>query len=63
MDVEGAERELLRVGTAWVREVGCIKVEVHPPYNLAECGADLESLGFSVERDSHHFSSLIARRL
>jgi FkbM family methyltransferase len=62
MDVEGAERELLRVGTAWVHEVGCIKVEVHPPYDLAECRADLEILGFSVERDSHHFSSLIARR-
>lgn len=46
MDVEGAERELLRRDTDWAANVRCIKVEVHEPYTVEQCVADLESLGF-----------------
>jgi FkbM family methyltransferase len=48
MDVEGAERELLRRDTAWAASARCIKVEVHEPYTVEECVTDLESLGFSA---------------
>lgn len=46
MDIEGAEREVLRHNAEWARHVRSIKVEVHPPYEVDECLADLEALGF-----------------
>jgi hypothetical protein len=47
MDVEGAERRLLRENADWLREVRSIKV-VHGSYRPADCITDLESLGFDV---------------
>ena len=46
MDIEGAERHVLRTNTQWAEGVRSIKVEVHPPYTVQECRQDLESLGF-----------------
>jgi FkbM family methyltransferase len=46
MDVEGAERRLLRENTEWARRVGSMKVEVHGSYTAAECADDLRALGF-----------------
>lgn len=48
MDVEGAERELLRRNTGWAGSVRSIKVEVHEPYTVDECLADLAALGFDA---------------
>jgi FkbM family methyltransferase len=48
MDVEGAERELLRRNTGWAAHVRAIKIEVHPPYTVDECLADLTVLGFEA---------------
>lgn len=51
MDIEGAEREVLRRNTEWAEHVRSIKVEVHPPYEVDECLADLGALGFRTSVD------------
>lgn len=47
MNIEGAERALLR-DPSWTRRVRAIRVEVHPPYTVADCGADLQRAGFTI---------------
>lgn len=48
LDVEGSEQELLRRETGWMARVGCVSVEVHPPYTGEQCRRDLEAAGFEV---------------
>jgi FkbM family methyltransferase len=62
MDVEGAERELLRRNTDWAAQVGCIKVEVHGDYTPEDCVADLERLGFRARRDRRHDAAVTGVR-
>jgi FkbM family methyltransferase len=62
MDVEGAERDLLRRNTEWTEHVGCIKVEVHGDYTAADCVADLRSLGFDAKRDRRHEAAVVGVR-
>lgn len=62
MDVEGAERHLLRQNLAWAPAVGTIKVEVHAPYTVDECLADLRALGFEAERDPRHPHGVVGTR-
>jgi hypothetical protein len=50
MDIEGAERDVLRVNTGWAQEVRVILVEVHSPYTAEGCEDDLCRLGFRVDR-------------
>jgi FkbM family methyltransferase len=52
MDIEGAEREVLRRDVGWAQRVRAIRVEVHEPYTPAQCAGDLRALGFAprVER-------------
>jgi FkbM family methyltransferase len=52
MDVEGAEQEILSKSTEWAARVRCISVEVHPPYSVEECTADLRRLGFQVHLEA-----------
>jgi FkbM family methyltransferase len=59
VDVEGAERELLRDGTAWAGEVRCVKVELHGDYGVDECQADLRRLGYTTRPDPHHWACVI----
>lgn len=54
MDIEGAEREVLRVETGWAERVRSIKVEVHAPYDVAGCVSDLRALGFATRVDEVH---------
>jgi FkbM family methyltransferase len=54
MDIEGAERDVLRLNTAWAARVKCIKVELHGDYTPQECIADLEALGFQARADTAH---------
>ena len=54
VDVEGAEAHLLRENTGWADRVGALKVEVHDPYTVDECLADVRSLGFAASRDTRH---------
>jgi FkbM family methyltransferase len=51
MDIEGAEREVLRENVEWADRVRSIRVEVHPPYTVPECLEDLRALGFDAWRD------------
>ncbi|MDO8184236.1 FkbM family methyltransferase [Conexibacter sp. JD483] len=54
MDIEGAEQRVLREQTGWARHVRSIKVEVHEPYGVEDCVADLRRLGFRAWPDSKH---------
>lgn len=54
MDIEGAEQKVLREHTDWARHVRSIKVEVHEPYGVEECVADLKALGFRAWPDPKH---------
>ena len=47
MDVEGAERALLRENTEWAASARSISVELHGSYTAGDCIADLRRLGFS----------------
>jgi FkbM family methyltransferase len=67
MDIEGAEKEVLRDAGGWPRRVRCLKVEVHPEkastlYTLGMCAADLERHGFRCEVDARHHACILARR-
>ncbi len=59
MDIEGAEREVLRVNTSWASRVRAIKVEVHPPYTVDDCATDLRALGFSTRIDKRHWACVV----
>jgi FkbM family methyltransferase len=62
IDVEGAERELLRDGTGWAEEVRCLKVELHGDYSVAECERDLRRLGFEAWPDPQHWACVVGLR-
>ena len=62
VDVEGAERELLRDGTGWAEAGRCLKVELHGDYTVAECTADLRRLGFEAWEDPHHWACVVGLR-
>lgn len=62
VDVEGAERELLRTNTGWAARVRTITVEVHQPYTAAECERDLRALGFRTRVDPRHWACVIGVR-
>lgn len=63
MDIEGAERQVLRRNTEWARRVRSIKVEVHQPYSVAECRADLEALGFQTRLELSHWASVVGLKV
>lgn len=62
VDVEGAERELLRDGAGWAEDVRCLKVELHGDYEVEECEADLRRLGFEAWRDPNHWACVVGLR-
>jgi FkbM family methyltransferase len=62
MDIEGAERQVLRENTEWAATVKAITVEIHEPYSIPECIADLRALGFKTSIDSRHRACVIGAR-
>ncbi|MGH2876326.1 MAG: FkbM family methyltransferase, partial [Solirubrobacteraceae bacterium] len=62
MDIEGAEREVLRQETAWASKVRSIGVEVHPPYTVEQCEHDLRDLGFRTARLVSHEAGVVGDR-
>jgi FkbM family methyltransferase len=62
IDIEGAERELLRKGTEWTARVRTITVEVHEPYTAQECERDLQALGFQTRIDPRHWACVVGIR-
>lgn len=63
IDVEGAERELLRDGAGWAEQVRCLKVELHGDYEVQECEADLRRLGLEAWPDPDHWACVVGMRL
>lgn len=51
MDIEGAEEPVLQQNTEWAARVKFISVEVHRPYSVDRCMAQLTALGFDATRD------------
>ncbi len=67
MDIEGAEREVIRNAGSWIGRVRCLKVEVHPDkasqwYSVDDCYSDLTRLGMRCTFDPAHPACVIARR-
>jgi FkbM family methyltransferase len=62
IDVEGAESALLRENAGWARQVRTVSVEVHEPYTVGECEADLRALGFETRVDPRHWACVIGYR-
>lgn len=62
MDIEGAESRVLRENTEWAEAVRAIKVEIHEPYSVASCIADLEALGFDAAPDTKHHACVVGTR-
>jgi FkbM family methyltransferase len=62
MDIEGAEREILRSNTEWAFRTRCVSVEVHNPYTTTECVQDLSALGFHAEVAGHHWACVVGWR-
>lgn len=62
VDVEGAERELLRENTRWASRVRSISVEVHDPYTVEECEGDLRALGYETRVDPRHWGCVVGVR-
>jgi FkbM family methyltransferase len=54
MDIEGAERRVLKENTEWAARVRSIKVEVHHGYGVNECVEDLTHLGFQATPIPRH---------
>lgn len=63
IDVEGAERTLLREDAGWAQRVRTVKVEVHDPYTVEECEADLRALGFETRVDPRHWACVTGVRV
>lgn len=62
MDIEGAESRVLRENTEWAASVQAIKVELHQPYSVSDCSADLQKLGFQTIADRKHPACVIGTR-
>jgi FkbM family methyltransferase len=62
IDIEGAECPVLTRNTEWAHKVASLKVEVHPPYSLAQCRRDLLALGFSAKRYRRAVNMVVATR-
>jgi FkbM family methyltransferase len=62
MDIEGAEKRVLREHTDWASRVRCLKVECHDDYSREDCIRDLQRLGFQAEIDPCHWSCVIGNR-
>jgi len=62
MDIEGAEREVLRSGQSWAPRVSAIKVEIHPPYAAEDCEADLQALGFETQVERRRCTYVVGVR-
>jgi FkbM family methyltransferase len=62
MDVEGAERAVLRESADWAHRVACMNVEVHDPYRVDECERDLRALGFETRTEPRYWGCVIGVR-
>jgi FkbM family methyltransferase len=61
VDIEGAEQSVFRHAGDWPRRVRVLQVELHG-YDVDDCIADLERLGFDAARDGRHWATVVATR-
>ncbi len=63
MDIEGAELEVFEASVNWLKIVKEIKIEVHYPDEKFDFFfRKLKEFGFTVLKDTHHWSTIIAHR-
>jgi len=62
MDIEGAEFDLFRGATEWLKLVSAMKIEYHPPEDVVAIEKVLRDYGFACTPDRHHWSALTASR-
>lgn len=64
IDIEGAEEQLFTLGSlAWLDHVDSISCEIHGQHLFDPIVHALKERGFSPERDSRHWSTIIAKRI
>jgi FkbM family methyltransferase len=56
IDIEGAESEIFKTNVDWLKQVGAIKIEVHPPATIEGIRAVLTENGFAAFKDQKHWS-------
>lgn len=54
MDIEGAEASVVTPGARWLRQVGAMMMEWHPPARCEAMAAALSASGFNVQRVVSH---------
>lgn len=62
IDIEGAEREVIKSAGGWIRRVNMMHIEIHGAYTVEECIADLASHGFAASSDPRREHSVVATR-
>jgi FkbM family methyltransferase len=62
IDIEGAESEVVLKNNKWLNAVSNLTLEVHNSTKMINYQMALERLGFWVELDKRHWSSLNAQR-
>ena len=50
MDIEGAEKAVLRDAAAWLPKVRMLIIELHGDYSEADLRSDIEPFGFHVSK-------------
>lgn len=58
IDIEGAEKLILRENNSWLEHVESIIIEIHDDYTIEHLKIDLESFGFIVYSPSKEFKTL-----
>jgi FkbM family methyltransferase len=62
VDIEGAERVVLKHNTEWAEKVRNIIVEVHAPYTPEKCMGDLKGLGFTTSINPNFWVSVVGTK-
>jgi FkbM family methyltransferase len=62
LDIEGAERHVLRENTDWAQQVRTLVVEVHDDYTAEDCAHDLRRLGFDGVRPGRAENIVVGMR-
>jgi len=62
MDIEGAERDVFGSDLGWLQRVYHAKIEIHDGRDFAFIEQALRTAGFSVVKDTRHWSALVATR-
>ena len=50
MDIEGAEKAVLRDAAAWLPKVRMLIIELHGDYSEADLRSDIEPFGFQISK-------------